>query len=65
MNMRKQKVHAYRYETSSLSSLKMVLTNARRSLPPRIANQDASDGLALRLIENMKAQYKKHFRYFS
>lgn len=63
--MRKQKVHAYRYEASSLSSLKMVLSNARRSLPPRIANKDASDELALRLIQNMKAEYKKHFRYLS
>ncbi len=59
MNMKKQVMPSYRSETSSLSSLKMILTEARRALPPRIAKKDASDALALRLIQRMKTEYKK------
>jgi hypothetical protein len=57
--MRKQMTPSYRFETSSLFSLKMVLTNARRALPPRIAGNDASDELARGLTTRMKQGYKK------
>lgn len=57
--MKKQAVLSYRFETSSLSSLKLVLTEARRALPPRLAKKDASDELALQFIQRMKTEYKK------
>ena len=57
--MKKQKICSYRSETSSLLSLRMVLTNARKTLPPRVAKKDASDELALRLIQKMKTEYKR------
>ena len=57
--MKKQVIPSYHVETSSLSSLRVILTNARRALPPRLARKDASDELALRLIQRMKTEYKK------
>ena len=57
--MKKQKFHSYRFEDSSLSSLEMVLTNARKALPPRESKKDASDELARQFIQRMKAEYKK------
>ena len=57
--MTKQKIHAYRSETPSLSPLKMVLTNARKDLPPRVSKKDMNEELALKLIEKMKTKYKK------
>jgi len=57
--MRKQKIHAYRSEIPSLSPLKMVLTNARRDLTPRVSKKDMNEELALKLIEKMKTDYKK------
>lgn len=56
--MKKQIASSYRLETSSLSSLKMALTYARRALPPRDAKKDASDELVLRLIQRVQAEYK-------
>jgi hypothetical protein len=56
--MKTQKNHSYRCEPSSLLSLKMVLTTARKALPPRISKKDASDELALRFIEKIRTDYK-------
>ena len=46
-------------QKASLSRLEMVLTNARRRLPPRVSKKDANDDLASRLIQQMKTEYKK------
>ena len=56
--MKTQKNHSYRCEPSSLLSLEMVLTNARKALPPRVSKKDAGDELALRLIQKIRTDYK-------
>lgn len=62
MNMNKRQNHTYRSESPSLLPLKIVLTNARNDLVPRthLSCRDANEELALRLIEMMKLQFKKH-----
>ena len=57
--MTKQKIHAYRFGTPSLFSLKMVLTNARRDSPAHLSKKDVNEELALKLIEKLKTEYKK------
>ena len=57
--MKKQTARSYRLDTSSLLPLKMVLTNARKTLPPRVEKKDAGDELAQRLIYKMKMEYKR------
>ena len=63
--MKRQKVHTYRSGTlrhaqgGALLSLKLVLTNARKDLPPRVLKKDKNEELAQKLIEKMKTEYKK------
>ena len=54
--------HAFRSDaTLSLLPLRMVLTNARKGLPPSTLKlqPDINEELALRLIEKMQTDYKK------
>jgi hypothetical protein len=60
--MTKQKMHMYRSETLLLSPLKLVLTNARKDLPPYVLQKDVNEELALKLIGKMKTEYRKVFR---
>ena len=48
-----------------LSPLKVVLTDARKDLPPRVLKyqKDVNEDLALKLIEKMKKEYRKHLPY--
>jgi hypothetical protein len=63
MNMNKQKVRTYRSETPSLLPLRIVLTGARKDLPPRVSKRDTNEELALKLIEKMRTEYKKFMRF--
>lgn len=57
--MNNKQTRTYRSETLSLSPLKLVLINARKGMPPRIARGDANEDLAVSLIERMKLQFAK------
>jgi len=57
--MNKRQTRTYRSENLSLSPLKLVLTTARKDVPPRTIRRDANEELAVRLIEKMKLQLKK------
>lgn len=63
--MNKQKMHTYRSETLSLTSLKLVLTSARKDLPPHVAKKDRNEELALKLIKKIRTSYKKHLRFIA
>lgn len=58
--MDKQKVHTDR--STSLLSLKLVLMDARKDLPPCVSNKDKNEELALKLIDKMKTDFRKSFR---
>jgi len=71
--MTKRKVRTYRSETLrhslrsqggalTLSPLKMILTTARKDLPPQVSKKDVNEELALRLIEKMRTEYGRVFR---
>ena len=62
MNMNKQKVRTYRSETLSLLTLRIVLTDARKDVPPQVSKNDMNEELAAKLIRKMKRQYKKYLR---
>jgi hypothetical protein len=57
--MNKKQTRTYHSETLSLSPLKLVLINARKGIPPRLARRDANEELAMSLIEKMKLQFTK------
>ncbi len=57
--MNRKQTRIYRSDTLSLSPLKLVLTNARKGMPPRILRRDANEELATSLIEKMKMQFTK------
>ena len=57
--MNKKQTRTYRSDALSLSPLKLVLTNARKGLPPHISRRDANEELAMSLIEKMKLQFTK------
>ena len=57
--MNKQQTRTYRSESLSLSPLNLVLTNARKDLPPRVHRHDRNEELAAKLIEKMKRQFAK------
>jgi hypothetical protein len=65
MNMNTQKVHTYRFETLSLLTLKIVLTNARKGVPPDVMRMYRSEELALRLTKKIRRPYKKQLRSMS
>ena len=56
-----QKKRMYQSETLSLLSLKLILTEAKKESPPQTRKEqsDANEELALRLIVNMKKNYKR------
>ena len=62
MNMNKQKVRTYRSEALSLLTLRIVLTDARKDVPPQVSKNDMNEELAAKLIRKMKRQYKKYLR---
>lgn len=57
--MKQKQARTYRSEALSLSPLKLVLINARKGLPPRIACGDVNEELAMSLIKKMKLQFTK------
>jgi len=40
----------------------MILTTARKDLPPQVSKKDVNEELALRLIEKMRTEYGRVFR---
>ena len=56
--MNKQKIRTYRSETLPPMSLKLVLTDARKDLPPRVSKKDRNEELAVKLIERLKTKFK-------
>jgi hypothetical protein len=62
MTMNKQKVRTYRSEALSLLTLRLVLTDARKDVPPQTSKNDLSEELAAKLIRKMRRQYKKYLR---
>ena len=63
--MNKQKDYLGYSESLSLLTLRIVLTDARRDVPPQVSRNDMSEELAAELIEKMKLQYKKYLRSVS
>jgi hypothetical protein len=53
-------LHHNRDSILSLMPLNQMLTQAQKTLPPRLAcqSEDASDELALKMITNVKRQFK-------
>ncbi len=65
MNMNKQKMRTYRSEALSLLTLRIVLTDARKDVPPQASKNDLNEELAVKLIRKMRRQYKKYLRYIN
>lgn len=63
--MNHQRDYLYCSEALSLLTLRIVLTDARRDVPPQISNNDMSEEVAAKLIEKMKRQYKSYLRSIS
>lgn len=58
--MNKQRAYVYRSEALSLLTLRIVLTDARKDVPPRVSKIDMNEERAAELIEKMKRQYKRY-----
>lgn len=65
MNMNKQRVRTYRSETLSLLTLRIVLTDARKDVPPQVSRNDLNEELAAKLIRKMRKQYRKYLRFLN
>ncbi len=65
MIMNKQKVRTYRSEALSLLTLRIVLTEARKDVPPQASRNDLNEELAAKLIRKMRRQYKKYLRFLN
>ena len=63
--MNKQKMRTYHSEAMSLLTLRIVLTDARKDVPPQISKNDMNEERAVRLIRKMKRQYKKYLRFMA
>ncbi|MBN2117891.1 MAG: hypothetical protein JW730_15045 [Anaerolineales bacterium] len=63
--MNKQKIRTYGSETLSLLTLRIVLTDARKNVPPNVSKNDMNEELAMKLINKMRRQYKKYLRLLS
>ena len=63
--MNKQRNYVYRSEALDLLTLRLVLTDARKDVPPHVARNDMNEELAAKLIEKMKRQYKRYLRSIS
>jgi hypothetical protein len=63
--MNKQRDYLSRSEALSLLTLRIVLTDARRDVPPHVSIQDVDEKLAAESIEKMKRRYKRVLRSIS
>jgi hypothetical protein len=63
--MNKQAVRTYHSEAISLLTLRIVLTDARRDVPPQVSKNDLNEELAEKLIRKMKRQYQKYLRFIA
>jgi hypothetical protein len=63
--MNKQRDYVYRSEALNLLTLRIVLTDARKDVPPHASRNDMSEELFAELIEKMKRQYKRYLRSIS
>jgi len=63
--MNKQKVRTYGSETLSLLTLRIVLTDARKDVPPNASKNDLNEELAAKLIRKLRRQYRKYLRFIS
>jgi hypothetical protein len=63
--MNKQREYMSCSEALSLLTLKIVLTDARRDVPPHVSTRDMDEELAAEAIEKMKRQYKRVLRSIS
>ncbi len=65
MTMNKEKVRTYRSEALSLLTLRIVLTDARKDVPPQVSKNDMNEELAAKLIRKMRRQYRKYLRFIN
>jgi hypothetical protein len=63
--MNKQRAYLYHSEALSLLTLRIVLTDARKDVPPHVSKNDMNEERAAELIEKMKRQYKRYLRSIS
>ncbi len=63
--MNKQKDYLSCSEALSLLTLRIVLTDARRDVPPHASTYDKDEALAAEAIEKMKRQYRRVLRSIS
>lgn len=63
--MNKQRDYLNRSEALALLTLRIVLTDARRDVPPHVFKRDMDEKLAAEAIEKMKRQYKRYLRSMS
>ena len=63
--MNKQRDYLYRSEALSLLTLRIVLTDARKDVPPHTSTNDMNEELVAESIEKMKRQYKRYLRSIS
>lgn len=63
--MNKQREYLSCSEALSLLTLRIVLTDARRDVPPHVATHDLDEELAAEAIEKMKRQYRRYLRSIS
>jgi hypothetical protein len=63
--MNKQREYMSCSEALSLLTLRIVLTDARRDVPPHVSTLDMDEERAAEAIEKMKRQYKRYLRSIS
>jgi hypothetical protein len=63
--MNKQRDYLSCSEALSLLTLRIVLTDARRDVPPHASIHDMDEKRAAESIEKMKRQYKRYVRFIS
>ena len=63
--MNKQKDYLSCSEALSLLTLRIVLTDARRDVPPHASTHDKDEALAAEAMEKMKRQYRRVLRSIS
>jgi len=63
--MNRQRDYLSRSEDLSLLILRIVLTDARKDVPPHVSRNDMNEELAAALIERMKRQYRRYLRSMS
>jgi hypothetical protein len=61
--MNKHAVRTYGSEALSLLTLRIVLTDARRDVPPQVSRNDMNEEMAAKLIQKMKRQYQRYLRF--